>query len=140
CICIKDDHAMIEVSVGYKQLISFRINKESGWPSQIRRVVAALVLSGMPDLEQQFAFGCELQDLVVFLRAAAEPDIIFGIDKDSVLRCKPFVAFPGPAPRLKKLPVLIEFQNRRRGNAALCLRRIERGRLLTIGNSGRPME
>src|SRR5580698_285046 len=94
----------------------------------------------MANLQDKFPFGRELQELVVFFRASAEPDIVFGIDEDSVLRREPFVARPRAAPCLKELSVSVEFQNRWRGNAALRLGRVEGGGLFTVRNRRRPMK
>ena len=52
----------------------------------------------------------------------------------------PLVFLTGAAPRLHKPPVLIELQNRRRGNAAQRGRRIQCRRSLSFSNGGGTMK
>src|SRR5207247_1977827 len=78
------------------------------------------------------------------------PDVVLGIDEDSVLGGKPLIAFARAGlvwtsliwitPGLEKFSVLIEFEYRGCWNTALRLGRIERGGFLAIGNGCGPMK
>src|SRR5215471_5207605 len=70
---IKNNDAVVEVPVCYEQFIGLRVNEEAGRSSEVRGVVAAPILSRMTNLHQEFPFVRELQDLVVLLRASAQP-------------------------------------------------------------------
>src|SRR5258708_1373506 len=94
----------------------------------------------MADLQQELAFASELQDVIVFLRAPARPNIVLLIDKGSVPGGKPLIALSRAAPCLKKLSIAVEFQNRRRRNTAFRLRRTERRGFFPIGNRSGPMK
>ena len=56
------------------------------------------VVAGLADLLQELAVGRELQDLVVVLAVAGEPDVAILVDVDAVLGARPVVAGTGPAP------------------------------------------
>ena len=139
---IEDDDAVVEVAVGDEQLVGLRVHEQAGRPAQVLGVVAALVLSRVADLHEELARARELQDLVVFLRAAAQPHVVLVVHEDAVLGGGPLVALTGAAPGLQELAVRSEFQNGRRRNAALRLRGIQRRGLFAVGNAspgdGRP--
>src|SRR5204863_5199767 len=91
----------------------------------------------MSDLHEELSILRELQNLVVLFCISTQPDVVFGIDENSMLGTEPFVALGFVAwasPRLKKLSVRIKFQKGWCRNAALRLRRLERGAFLTLGN------
>src|SRR5262249_52078367 len=68
---IKDNDAVIEVSICDEQLIRLRVHEQASRSSQVCGIVAALVLSRMTDLHEEFPFARELQDLVVFFSVSA---------------------------------------------------------------------
>src|SRR5215471_9088323 len=139
-IGIENDDTTVEISVGDKQLVCFRIDEQSRRPTEICRVVAAAIFSSMADLQKQLPFGRELQDLVIFPGIAAEPDIVFVIDENPMLGGKPLVTLSWPSPRLKELSVRVEFQHSGRRSAALGLRRIQGSGLLSVRNGSGTME
>src|SRR4029434_9240604 len=57
---------------------------------------------------------------------AANPNIPFVVDGDAVIGIRPLIAFPFSAPMVKQVSGLVEFENRRRRNAALRAGRIRR--------------
>src|SRR5215831_17957864 len=138
-IRIKNNDTVVEVSVCHEQFICLRVHEEAGRSSEVLSIVAAPILSRMTDLQEEFPFRRELQDLVIFLRVSTQPNIIFVVDEDSVLRGKPLEALPRAAPCLKESPSCVEFQHWWRRNAALRLWRIEGGRFFTVGNRCRSM-
>ena len=76
----------------------------------------------------------ELQDLRVGTAVASDPDIVHVVDEDAVVRRRPFVPVTGTAPRSDQRPRLVEFEHRRRREAALGrVRWILRGRHLAGG-------
>ena len=137
---IEDDDAVIEIAVGHEQLVGLFVDEEARRPADVLGVVAALVLARVADLHQELALAGELENLVVLLRAAAQPDVVLGVHEDPVLRVRPLIAGTGPAPGLKQLSARREFEHRRRRNAALGLRRRERGGLLAVGNTRLPVK
>src|SRR5207253_10772545 len=97
----------------------------------------------MSDLHQELSILRELQNLVVLFCISSQPDVVFGIDENSMLGTEPFVALGFVAwasPRLKKLSVRITCPKQWCRNAALRLRRLERCALLTFGNCGGTVE
>jgi hypothetical protein len=100
-IGIKNNDAPIKITDGNEQFIRLWVYELAGRSTQVLGIVAAPVLSYMADLHEELPLRGELQDLVVFLRVSAEPDVIFRIDEDSVLGRKPFVALSRATPRLE---------------------------------------
>jgi hypothetical protein len=88
----------------------------------------------MPDLHEEFALVRKLQYLVILLGASAQPDVVFVVDEDSVLRGRPFPALARTTPGLEELSVRVELDDRWGGNTALRLWGLERGTLLAIRN------
>src|SRR5262245_19276343 len=70
-IRVKNDDAVIEVSVCHEQFIRLRVHEQASRSSQVRSIVAALILSRVTDLYEEFPFARELQDLVVFFSVSA---------------------------------------------------------------------
>ena len=97
---IKYDDAVIKVSISHEQLVCLRVYKQTGRASQVLRIIAAAILSCMPDLHEELSLIRKLQDLVVLFRVPAEPHVIFRVDEDPMLGGKPLVALPWTAPRL----------------------------------------
>src|SRR5439155_27387612 len=94
-----DDDAVVHVAVGDVELVDGFVDGHARGAAEILRVVAALSLALMADLQQELAVARELQDLRVLVAAAAEPDIVAAIDVDSVFELRPLVAGPRAAPR-----------------------------------------
>src|SRR5271169_517632 len=91
-IGIKHDNAVVEVSISHKHLVGFPNEKQARRASNVFGVVAAPVLSRMPDLHEKLSLVCELEDLVIRLRASAQPHVVLVVDEDGVLGSKPFVS------------------------------------------------
>jgi hypothetical protein len=62
-------------------------------------------LPGVADLQQELSLARELQDVVVFLRAAAQPDVVVAVDEDAVRRAEPLVAVPGAPHACRNFPL-----------------------------------
>src|SRR5262245_30176051 len=82
-------------------------------------VLVALALALAADLHHELPIPAELDQVMVGLAVAAEPNKPFGIGVDAVLDLRPVVALPRPAPGLDKVSGLIELQHRRRRLAFL---------------------
>src|SRR4029077_7368943 len=67
---------------------------------------------GLADLLQELAVGRELQDLVVILAVAGEPDVALLVDVDAVLGARPFVAGTRATPAAQQGPVERKVQHR----------------------------
>ena len=153
---IEDDDAVIAVAIGDIELIGLRIDESLRGQPDIIDVVAAFAVTGLADLQQEFSVLRELEDLVVseaihlvaglglFILAidcaatalgstavATQPHVAFVVDRDAVRRLRPIVACSGAAPMSDEVAFLIEFENRRRGRAALRDLRIGGGVLFT---------
>ena len=140
---------MIAVAVGHVQLVGLLIDEQLRRPLEIIDVVAALALARMPDLHQELPILRELQNLVIAevgrtlaasrtllvrqpLRlgrrraspVSADPNVALVIHRDPVVRFRPIVAGTGAAPMPDQIAIFVEFENRRRGLAALRSRRI----------------
>src|SRR5438094_1879264 len=83
---------MIDVPVRNVKLMGVFINDHAGRSTDVFRVIASPVLSAVADLHQEFAVAGELQNLVVFCSGSRNPDIVFGIDVDSMLQLRPFIS------------------------------------------------
>jgi hypothetical protein len=84
------------------------------------------------DLQKEFSSLREFQNIGVLAAIAGDPDVIFVIDKDAVFSVGPLVTGSGSAPSLDKTSGYVEFQDRRRWNAAVGLRWIERSILVVV--------
>src|SRR5262245_42408305 len=93
-------------------------------------VLVALALALAADLHHELPIPAELDQVMVGLAVAAEPNKPFGIGVDAVLDLRPVVALPRPAPGLDKVSGLIELQHRRRRLA--CLVCSDRARRLQL--------
>ena len=77
----------------------------------------------LPICSDELAVEGEFQDRVVVVGIAAEPDKTALVDLDAVLAPDPFIAFAGTAPGAQQIAVDVEFQHRRRRDAAFRARR-----------------
>ena len=68
------------------------------------------LLTGPADLHDELSGFGELQDLVVFVAVAADPDEPFRIDVDAVLRVGPLISLARSAPGLDEVSGLVKFQ------------------------------
>ena len=144
-IGVEHDDALVAVPVGDVQFVGLRIDEHLRRPFQVFDVVAAFALERMPDLHQEFSVLRELQNLIVgegarlacFGRGAgpgllhlgihgaavpANPDIALVVDGNSVVGVRPVVALAGSAPVPNQVAGFIEFENGRRGDAAIRAR------------------
>src|SRR5262249_60268286 len=82
----------------------------------------------------------KLENLVVLFGVSAQPHVILIVDENPMLRRWPLVVFRRSrlraAPGLEELATRIELEDRRRGNTAFGLRRIQRRSLLSGGDCG----
>src|SRR6516165_722904 len=74
-----------------------------------------------------------------FLPLPAKPYEIVVVDENSMLALRPLEAFPGAAPVAEQIAGLVEYQYRRRGNAALGFGWVLLGRALAWRERGRPV-
>src|SRR5437870_2361469 len=86
--------------------------------AKLRAAVAAFRLAGAADLHQELALGRELEDLVVLVAVAREPDVALRIDVDAVLAFRPLVARARAAPAAQVLAARVEFGDWRERLAA----------------------
>jgi len=91
--------------------------------------------SVMADLEEKFPRLRELQDVGIHRAVAADPDVVLVIDEHAVLVVGPFVARRRPSPPLNKVACHVEFEDWRRRNTAIRLRRVESGVLIVVVES-----
>ena len=89
---------------------------------------------------RNLTLGGELQDLVVFLGASAQPDVVLVVDEYPVLRGEPFIAGARRAPRLQEPAIGVELQDGGRRNAAFRLWRVERRASFAFRDGGRAVE
>jgi hypothetical protein len=111
---IEHDHAPVAVAVGDEELVGGRVHGEAGGLVDVGSVVAAATRAMLADLEQELARRRELEQIGVLVAVAADPDVVLAVDVDAVLDVRPVVALAGSAPRLEKVAVEIELQDRRR--------------------------
>jgi len=93
----------------------------------------------LADLQHELAVHGEFEELSVVLAVAGEPYEIVVIDENSMLALRPLEALPGAAPVAEQIAGLIEYQHRRRGDAALGFGWVLLGRALARRERGRPM-
>src|SRR3981081_376350 len=67
---VEDDDAVVEVSIGHEQFVGLLVHEQAGRSPQVTGVVAAFVLPGTADLQEELPLRRELQNMVVFLGAA----------------------------------------------------------------------
>src|SRR5258706_3055239 len=94
--------------------------------AELRAAVAAFRLAGAPDLQQELALLRELEDLVVLVAVARDPDVAFRVDHDAVLALRPFVAGARAAPAAQVLAARVELGHRRQRLAAAVRHRLAR--------------
>src|SRR5579864_509610 len=122
---IEDRDAVIAVTIGHEQFVSWRIKPFIRRPVQIRRVGVALALIAVANLHDELAVLRELQELVVGHRLepsqavggaiiSTDPYEPLGVDMDAVLALRPFIALAIPAPGLDVIAGAIEHDDRRR--------------------------
>src|SRR3954467_30214 len=85
-------------------------------PTELRATVGALRLTGTSDLHEEFAVRGELEDLVVFVAVAGNPDVAFRVDVDAMFALRPLPAASRPAAQV--VPGGIELGHRRQRLAA----------------------
>ena len=130
---IEHDDAVVAVAVGDVDLAGFLVDRGFGGLSELRGVVASLARRDAADLRYELAVEGEFQDRVVVVGVAADPDEAFLVDLDAVLAPDPFIAVAGAAPGAQQIAVGVEFQHRRRRDAAFRTRRRQRRALLVVG-------
>ena len=95
---IEHDDAAVAVAVGHVELVAASsVTMCAGRPSRVL-LLEPPGRAGLADLPQEFAVGRELQDLVVVLAVAGEPDVAVLVDVDAVLVLGPVVARARAAP------------------------------------------
>ena len=127
-IGIKHNDAPVAVSVGNEELVRLCIHEGVGGLIQVLRIGVAFALSGLADLHHELSVLCELQDLMILGSVAANPDELFVIDVNAMLRSGPVEARSGASPRAKEISGSVELENRRRC-LALFVRLERRGTL-----------
>src|SRR5262245_22739125 len=94
---VEDDDSVIDVAVSDIQLIRRAIDFNASGSAEILRVVAALVLALVPNLQQKLPRSRELQQLRILLAAAANPDRV-AIDVDAVFEIRPLISVTWSTP------------------------------------------
>jgi len=130
--CIEYDDAVIEIAVGYVDLVCLRIDFRIGWTAETRNVIAVGLLARFADLQNEFSGTRELQVLAVKVAVSANPRKARRIDADAMLVLWPLIAVAWAAPSLEQISFAIKFHHRRSRPAAFGGRWIERQRLLII--------
>jgi hypothetical protein len=136
---VEHDDPSVAVSVRDVGFVGGGIDEDLRRLSEVHGVVTSAALAEMTDLQQEFSALCELQDVGVLSAVGANPDVAFVIDRDPVVRLRPFVSLTGTAPVPDHVARLIEFQDRRRREAALGARRFQRRRNFILGQRGLPV-
>ena len=131
---------MIEIAVGDVDFVGLRIDFGIGRLAQAGEVIAVGLVALLADLQHEFAVARELEILAVFVAVAADPDEALVVDTDAVFVLRPVVALARAAPGPRKLAVLIELHDGGSRRTAPAGRRIERSRLLVIGEAFRPLD
>ena len=129
---IEHGDAFVEVPVGDEGFFTAGVEGDLGHSPEVLLVVApagelrlrpgrALVASrsGVSELLQELSIPRELKDVRISLPVAADPEVIHGVDGDPVVRLRPVVPRAGAAPVTDEVPLGVELQNGRSGNAAL---------------------
>src|SRR5215831_2560672 len=115
---------VITVTVRDIYVVQFFINRNLRDFAEVRRAVAICLLTGLTDLLDEFAVVCEHKNVRIVglgrrvIRAAAgcatvaaDPNVAFAVDLESVIRRGPRVAFSWSAPCLNHVAFGIEFDN-----------------------------
>jgi len=92
----------------------------------------------MANLQQKLPGVRKLQNVSVLWAVAANPYVVFVVHEHAVFVVRPFIFGRRAAPGLHQIPSHVEFQNRRRRNTAIGLRRIERRVLVVVIQRSRP--
>ena len=71
---------------------------------------------------------------------AADPDVAFGVDVDTVLVAGPVVALSRPAPGGKEVALLVELEHGGGGDTAIRALRVERRAALVFGQRARALQ
>src|SRR5437879_1618848 len=137
---IVNDDAMVAVAIRDIKLVRRLVDKHFRGTLEVFDIVAAFALAGMPDLHQEFSVLREFQDHVVVERStpglrlicggslrrrgnlrtaavAADPDVSFVIDGDSMIRDRPIVTLARSSPVPDEIALLVELENRRSRHA-----------------------
>src|SRR6185369_12306842 len=101
--------ALVAVTVRDVGLISFVVDDDLGDLAEVLRVVTSLALSFMSELREELSGLGELQDVGVGSAVAADPDVAFAVDSNTVIGIRPFPAcrglLVGTAPTLDDVTV-----------------------------------
>src|SRR5689334_7298599 len=112
-IRIDDDNALIQIAVGDVSFVGFGIDEYLRNSAEVFLIVAAAVFSRMTVLRKKLTILGELENLSVVCAVAANPDIAFVIDGDSVIRLGPLITLTGSSPMSDQISRLIELEDRR---------------------------
>jgi hypothetical protein len=122
---IEHDDAPVAVSIRDEHLVRGGVHIQIGAAIHVLGVGVARARLALADLEQESAVARELEDLVVAVAAAREPDIAVLVHVDAVLGVEPLELggrhVVRAAPSLDVVPVRVELEHRRR-RASLELR------------------
>jgi len=138
-ISVIDNDAPVPIPVCNEHFIGLGIHRDPRRPVQIGSIVAAIGHSVFADLQQKLPGLREFKDLRILAAVTANPDVVLVINEDAVFHVGPFVAGPGPAPCLYQVPGHIEFDDRRRGDTAIRLRRNIGRELVIVLKAARPV-
>src|SRR4051812_19676371 len=94
---VEHHHALVAVAVGDVELLRLRIHQHMRRPTELRATVGALRLTGTSDLHEEFAVRGELEDLVVLVAVAGDPDVAFRVDVDAMFALRPLATASRPA-------------------------------------------
>src|SRR6516165_3170244 len=136
---IEHRDAPVGVAVRGKHLLRRDVDGNLRWRAESRGRIAVVALALPADLQHELALYGELEELAVLLAVAGEPDEIVAVDENPVLALRPLKALAGAAPVAEQIAGLVEYQHRRRGNAALGFGWVLLGRTLAWRKRGRPV-
>src|ERR1035438_1480814 len=124
---------MVAIAVGDIDFACVLVDSGLGGVAELGGVVASLARRNLADLRGELAGEREFQDGVVIVGIAADPDETPLVDLDAVLAPDPLIALAGAAPGAQQIAVGVEFQDRRRRDAALRARRRQWSALPAVG-------
>src|SRR3954471_3796947 len=93
---VEHHHALVAVAVGDVELLRLRIHQHMRRPAELRATVGVLRLTGTSDLHDEFAVRGDLEDLIVLVAVAGNPDVASRVDAYAmfVLRLLPAASRP----------------------------------------------
>src|SRR5262249_8320476 len=102
-------YALVEIAVCDVGLVRFRIDPDLGNTPEILEIVAAGILAGAANLQQELAVLGEFEKVRILLAVASDPNIAFVIHVDPMVELRSFLAVHWTASGAHKASVRIEY-------------------------------